>query len=111
MIVVEKDKVISGMLRDELKRCQEMLGGLQKSLAGLPKGVLSERKKRCKQKVYSYYSLKYREGEKVANKHIPNDEVPSLSEKLVQRRKLEKEALAYKKRIDYLAKILKAGKG
>ncbi len=106
--VVEKDKVISGMLRDELKRCREMLTGLEKSIAGLPKGVLSERKKRYKKKVYSYYSLKYRSGEKVVNKHISNDEAPALIKKLEQRKKYEKEMLAYKKRIDYLSKILKA---
>ena len=111
MKVVEKDKVISGMLRDELERCQEMLAGLQKSIAGLPKGVLSERKKRYKDKVYSYYSLKYRDGDKVDNKHIPKDEAPALLKKLEQRKKFEKEALAYKKRIDYLSKMLKAGKG
>ncbi|GEM_PF-4129581 len=29
MKVVEKDKVISGMLRDELKRCREMLESLE----------------------------------------------------------------------------------
>ena len=111
MKVVEKDKVISGMLRDELKRCQEMLAGLQKSIAGLPKGVLSERKKRYKDKVYSYYSLKYRDGDKVDNKHIPRDEAPALLKQLEQRKKFEKEARAYKKRIDYLSKMLKAGKG
>ena len=111
MKVVEKDRVISGMLRDELKRCHEMLGALEKSSAGLPKGVLGERKKRYKEKVYSYYSLKYREGEKVINRHISNDEVPALSKKLAQRRKLDKEVRAYKKRIDYLSKILRTGKG
>jgi hypothetical protein len=109
MKVVEKDKVIAGMLRDELKRCQEILAGLQKSLAGLPRGVLSERRKRYKKKYYSYYSLKYREGKKVVNKHIPKDEAPALLKKLSQREKLEKEARAYKKRIDYLTKTLKAG--
>jgi hypothetical protein len=111
MKVVEKDKVISGMLRDELKRCREMLVGLQKSIAELPKGVLSERKKRYKDKVYSYYSLKYRDGNRVENKHIPNGEAPALLKKLEQRKKLEKEARAYERRIDYLSKILKAGKG
>ncbi|OGW44848.1 MAG: hypothetical protein A2Y66_06800 [Nitrospirae bacterium RBG_13_41_22] len=30
MKVVEKDKVISGMLQDELKRCREMLQGKPK---------------------------------------------------------------------------------
>ncbi len=111
MKVVEKDKVISGMLRDELKRCREVLASLQKSAASLPKGVLNERKKRYKEKAYSYFSLKYRDGEKVVNKHIPNDEAPALLKKLEQRRKLEKEARAYKKKIVYLMKILKAGKG
>ena len=48
MKVVEKDKVISGMLHDELKRCQEMLDGLRKSVSKLPKGVISKRKKRYK---------------------------------------------------------------
>jgi hypothetical protein len=111
MKVVEKDKVISGMLRDELRRCQEMLAGLQKSVAALPKGVLNERKKRYKQKAYSYYSLKYRDGMKVVNKHIPHADVPALSENIKQRRKFEKEVRAYKKRIAYLSKVLKAGKG
>ena len=111
MRVVEKDKVISGMLQDELKRCEEMIAGLQKSVAGFPKGALSERRKRYKKKVYSYYSLKFRNGEKVVNKHIPNDEAPALIKKLEQRRKFEKEMRAYRKRIDYLSKILKAGKG
>lgn len=111
MKVVEKDKVISGMLRDELKRCREVLASLQKSAAGLPKGVLNERTKRYKEKAYSYLSLKYRDGEKVVNKHIPNDEAPALLKKLEQRKKLEKEARAYKYKINYLMKILKSGKG
>lgn len=111
MKVVEKDKVISGMLRDELKRCGEMLAGLQKSVAALPKGVLSERKKRYKQKAYSYYSLKYRDRKQVVNEHIPKADVPALAKKLEQRRKFEKEVRAYKKKIAYLSKILKTGKG
>jgi hypothetical protein len=40
MKVVENDKVISGMLRDELKRCQEMIDS---ALRGL---YLSSRKAR-----------------------------------------------------------------
>jgi Skp family chaperone for outer membrane proteins len=35
MKVVEKDKVISGILKDEFKRCREILTGLQKSLKEL----------------------------------------------------------------------------
>ena len=111
MKVVEKDKVISGMLGDELKRCREMLAALEESISKLPKGVLSKRKKRYRDKVYSYYSLKYRDGNKVENRHIPEDEAPELLKKLEERKKFEKEARAYKKRIDYLLKMLKAGKG
>ena len=110
MKVVEKDKVISGMLSDELKRCQEMLDSLEKFLSGLPKGVVSERKKRYKDREYSYFYLKYREGEKVINKHIPNKDVQELLKKLDLRKKYEKEVRSYKKKIEYLSRILAGGK-
>jgi len=108
--VVEKDKVISGMLRDELKRCQEMLDSLDKSVSELPKGSISERKKCYKNKVYSYYYLKYREGEKVISKHVSNREVQEILKKLAMRKKYEKEMQSYEKKIAYLNKILRAGK-
>lgn len=110
MKVVEKDRVISGLLRDELKRCQEMLGSLEKSLSELPKGSISERKKHYKDKVYSYYYLKYREGKKVISKHVPDREVQEILRKLEMRKKYEKEMKSYEKKIAYLNKILRAGK-
>ena len=110
MKVVEKDKVISGMLRDELMRCQEMLDSLEKSVSELPKGSISERKKFYKNKVYSYYYLKYRNGEKVISKHVPNIEVQEILNKLAMRKKYEKEMQSYEKKIAYLNKILRAGK-
>lgn len=110
MKVVEKDKVISGMLRDELKRCQEMLDSLKKSVSNFPKGVISQRKKRYKDKVYSYYYLKYRNGGEVINKHIPNKEVQEILKKLEQRKKYEREIQSYNKKIVYLNKILNADK-
>lgn len=106
MKVVEKDKVISGMLRDELKRCQEMLDSLKKSVSNLPKGVINERKKRYKDKEYSYYYLKYREGNKVINKHLPDKELQEISRKLAMRKKYEKEIQSYRKKIAYLNKIV-----
>lgn len=109
MKVVEKDRVVGGMLQDELKRCQEMLNGLRKAISGLPKGAISERKKHYKNKVYSYYYLKYRDGEKVISKHIPNSEIQEVKEKLSARKKYEKEIRSYEKRIAYLNKILRAG--
>lgn len=110
MKVVEKDKVISGMLRDELKRCREMLGSLERSVSGLPKGIINKRKKRYKDKVYSYHYLKYRDGSKVVNKHIPNSGVQELLEKLELREKYEKEIKSYKSKIAYLSKILGSDK-
>ena len=102
MKVVEKDRVISGMLRDELKRCQEMFDGLMKLVSKLPKGVINKWKKQYKDRVYSYYHLKYRDGKKVINKHISKDEIQEISMKLEQRKKYKKEMQSYKKRIDYL---------
>lgn len=111
MKVVEKDKVVSGMLQDELQRCQEMLDSLEKAVSELPKGVINERKKRYKDKVYSYYYLKYREREKVFNKHIVKKELQDLLKKLELRKKYEKEIQSYKRKIAYLNKITSAGKG
>ena len=97
------------MLQDELERCQEVLNGLRKAISGLPKGAISERKKRYRDNVYSYYYLKYRDGEKVISKHIPNSEIQDVKEKLSMRKKYEKEMRSYEKRIAYLNKILRAG--
>jgi hypothetical protein len=99
------------MLRDELKRCQEMLGSLEKSVSELPKGSISERKKRYKDRIYSYYYLKYREGEKVISKHVPNRELQEILKKLAIRKKYEKEVQSYEKKIAYLNRILRADKG
>jgi hypothetical protein len=111
MKVVEKDKVVSGMLQDELQRCQEILGGLEKAASELPKGAINERKKRYKDKVYSYYYLKYREGKKVFNRHIAKKELQDILEKLELRKKYEKEMQSYKRKIAYLDKVINTGKG
>ncbi|MEF9438545.1 MAG: hypothetical protein L0922_07360 [Candidatus Mariimomonas ferrooxydans] len=86
-----------------------MLGGLKRSVSKLPKGVINKRKKRYKDRVYSYYYLKYRDGEKVVNKHISKEEIQAISKKLDQRKKYEKEMQSYKKRIDYLNRIIRLG--
>jgi dTDP-4-amino-4,6-dideoxygalactose transaminase len=64
-----------GTYEQHEKRSQEMLNGLEKAVSDLPNGVINERKKRYKDKVYSYYYLKYREGEKVFNRHIVKKEL------------------------------------
>jgi hypothetical protein len=99
------------MLYDELQRCHEMIESLERAVSELPKGVINERKKRYKDNVYSYYYLKYREGDKVFNKHIAKKQVQEILEKLKLRKKYEKEMKLYKKKIAYLNKIMSAGKG
>lgn len=107
MNVVEKDLVVSGMLADELGRCEEALAGIQKALSALPKGALSQRKKVHKGKEYHYYYLKFREDGRVFNQHVANDALKDMKDKLDLRRKYEEEAKAYKKRISYLKRLLK----
>lgn len=109
MNVVEKDSVVSGMLHDELQRCEEALAGIRKGLSGLPKGSLSVRKKLHKNKEYEYHYLKYREENKVVNQHVADSGVNELRDKLALRRKYVQEARAYEGRISYLKKLLKTG--
>lgn len=107
MAVVEKDVVVSGMLDDELSRCDEALSAIQKALSELPKGSLSIRKKAYKNKEYEYHYLKYRDGDKVINQHVAEGEVKELQSRLALRKKYEQEAKVYEKRISYLKKLLK----
>jgi hypothetical protein len=83
-----------------------MIEGLEKVLSQLPKGVIRKRKKLYKGKAYHYYYLKYREGNKVINKHISNKEHPEIIKKLNLRKQYEKEIKSCKKRILYLKKVL-----
>jgi hypothetical protein len=108
MNVVEKDDVIVGLLRDELARCEEALAAIGKALADLPKGALSARKKLHGGREYRYYSLKFRDGEKVINQHVPSEALVELQNKLALRKRYLSEAKAYEKRIAYLKKLLKS---
>ncbi|HVN96215.1 MAG TPA: hypothetical protein VMT62_07295 [Syntrophorhabdaceae bacterium] len=108
MNVVEKDVVVSGMLQDELSRCKEAHASIRKALSGLPKGSLSVRKRLHKDREYRYHYLKFREGDKVVNQYVAQSKLRELRNKLDQRKKYEKEAKVYEKRISYLQKLLKA---
>lgn len=107
MNVVEKDAVVSGMLGDELSRCEEALASILKALSELPKGSLSSRKKVYKDKEYKYHYLKFREGNKVISQHVPEGDLEKFRDKLALRKKYLLEAGAYKKRIAYLEGLLK----
>lgn len=108
MNVVEKDVVVSGMLGDELSRCEEALASILESFSRLPKGSLSSRKKIYKDKEYKYHYLKYRQGDRVVCQHVAENDLEELRNKLSQRKKYEMEAQVYKKRIAYLKRILTA---
>ncbi len=107
MNVVENDIVVSGMLKDELERCEEALAAIHRALAGLPKGSLSVRKKSYKSKVYEYHYLKFREGGRVVNQHVAGRVLKELQDKLALRKRYLQEAKAYEKRILYLRKLLR----
>jgi hypothetical protein len=106
MNVAEKDNAVHGMLDEEYKRCCDVLASLSDKIARYPKGALNVRKKRYKGKEYVYHYLVERDGVRVVNRHVPNDELPKLREQLEQRDKCKLEMKVYRKRIAYLEKLL-----
>ena len=106
MKVVEKDKLVDGMLREELERCRGMVSSLEQEISRLPKGSLHVRKKQYKKRRYQYYYLKYREGGKSVSHHVPAPQLDALKKELDKRRDIGKEIKAYRDRIKYLEKIL-----
>lgn len=109
MSVVENDNVVRGMLQDELMRCEGILKSLNEAFSEMPKGSLSSRYKRYKNKRYSYFCLKYRIGKKVYCKHISNADADGLKELLMKRSKYESEIKSYNNRIRYLKRLLSIG--
>lgn len=106
MKVVEKDKLVDGMLQEELERCRSMVSSLEQEISHLPKGSLHVRKKQYKKKKYRYYYLKYREGGKSVSRHVPDRQLETLKKELEKRSHYQKEIKAYKTRIKYLEKIV-----
>ena len=107
MKVVEKDNAVRGLLKEEYRRCQEVLSALSEKAAQYPKGSLNLRKKGYKGKEYAYHYLVAREEGHVVNRHIPEAELQELQRQLAERDKCRKEMQAYKKRIAYLEKLLR----
>ena len=110
MGVAEKDPIVREMLGAELSRCRETVAELAESAGGLPRGSLSLRKKRYKDREYSYHCLKYREGAKVISRHVADGDVEELVGHLELRRGYERELRVLRKRIAYLEKMLDAGR-
>ncbi len=110
MKVAEKDNVVHGMLEDEFRRSQEVVQALQAKLNNYPRGALNVRAKKVKDKKYFYHYLVWRDGGKIVNLHVAEQNLPKIKKQIVEREKCRKEILAYKKRILYLAKLLKKSK-
>ena len=110
MKVAEKDNVVHGMLEEEYRRSQDIVKALQSKLKNYPRGALNIRRKKVKGKEYVYHYLVRREGKKVINLHISEQNLPKLKKQIEEREKCRKEILAYKKRIAYLSKLLKKPK-
>jgi len=110
MKVAEKDNVVHGTLEDEFKRSQEVVQALQAKLKYYPKGALNVRAKKVKDKKYFYHYLVRRDGKKIVNLHIAEQNLPKIKKQIEEREKCRKEILAYKKRILYVAKLLKKSK-
>lgn len=106
MKVAEKDKVVHGMLEDEYQRCRDALQSLHKKLKHYPKGRLNVRKKKYKDKEYSYHYLVFREGGKIVNRHVAEKNLPHLNNQLKERDVYKIEIHSYEKRITYLERLL-----
>jgi hypothetical protein len=108
MKVVEKDRIVSGMLNDEYNRCLEMVAELERAASMLPKGSLQQRKKHYKGSEYYYYFLKYREGGQSISKHVAEKDVEAVKEGVALRKKYEQQIKGFKSRMAYLNQILGA---
>ena len=104
---VEKDEMVQGVLREELKRSREMLDSLEKMANALPRGSIHIRRKQYKDRIYQYYHLKYWDKGRSISKHIKSSKVDDIEEKLERRKSYDKEIKVYKKRIAYLEKVLR----
>jgi hypothetical protein len=111
MGVVQKDKVVHGMLQDELERCEGLSESLKEAISQLPKGSLHIRKVPSGKKHLPYHYLKFRDGGKSVYKHVPKKQLGELSAGIEERRKLEGELRQIKARIKYLRKLLNTGAG
>jgi hypothetical protein len=111
MRVVEKDPMVWDMIHDEMERCREMVGEFERSTSGLPRGSLGVRKKRYRNREYSYHYLKYREKGKVVSQHDTSSDAAALYKRLELPRRYEGELRALCERIRYLEKLLSVGAG
>ncbi len=110
MGVVQKDKVVHGMLQDELERCEGLSSSLEAAISQLPKGSIHKRKILFGKKYRAYHYLKLRDGARSVYKHVPERLVQELASQIQERRKMEGNLRQIRSRIKYLNKLLKTGR-
>jgi len=99
-------KILNSVLNEELDRLNKLKRNYEKQIAKLPKGSLI--RKNIKGNIYYY--LNYRQEEKKIFEYIgklPGKELKNLSDKIEERRKLEKLNKQVKKDIKKLEKMIK----
>jgi hypothetical protein len=104
---VEKDRLVQGVLIDELNRSREMVRLLEGEAAAFPRGSLHVRRKAYKDHSYEYHYLKRWEDGKSVSVHIPRADLDRIKEGLERRKAYKNEISEYKGRIRYLERILK----
>jgi hypothetical protein len=104
---VEKDRLVQGVLEDELRRSREMVRLLESETSDLPRGSLHIRHKKYKDSRYEYHYLKYWEQSRSVSVHVPRDDLNRIREGLERRKAYEQEIKQYRGRIRYLERILK----
>jgi len=104
---VEKDKLVQGVLKDELARSQEMVRLLESEASELPRGSIHVRQKKYKDREYEYHYLKYWKDGKSVSVHVPRADLDRIREGLERRKAYENEIREYRGRIRYLERILK----
>lgn len=100
------DEGIKGMLRDEYARCLELVGQVRQAMDNYPKGRLVVKKLKVKGRVYEYHHLQWRDGEKIASRHVPEKELQEVQKQIEQREAYRANSLKLEKRLDYLAPLL-----
>jgi len=104
---VEKDRLVQGVLVDELRRSQEMVRLLESEASDLPRGSLHLRRKAYKDRSYEYHYMKYWEAGRSVSVHVPRADLDRIREELEHRKAYEKEIREYRGRIKYLERILR----
>jgi hypothetical protein len=101
-----EDEGIKGMLRDEFRRCQELVEQVRQAMSAYPKGCLVVKRIKAKGHVYEYHHLQWRDGSKVISRHINKKEVPDLKSQIEQREAYRNNCAILEKRLEYLASLL-----